>query len=70
MKREYSENDIDKVFRKADFGIRQSHKDELYEELFCGTNDELSEDQLFAAAGGNKKPEGSKHIEKLGRTKE
>lgn len=60
MKKEYSENNIDTVFRKADFGIRQSHKDQLYAELFSGMSDELSEDQLFAAAGGNKKPEISK----------
>lgn len=47
-------SDIDRLFRTADFGIRSSHKDELRMRLFSGSEDELSEDELMAAAGGTK----------------
>ena len=50
----FKESDIDRIFRMADFGIRNSHKDELRMRLFSGSEDELSEDELMAAAGGTK----------------
>lgn len=53
--RKYTENEIDSVFKTADFGMRKSHKDELRRQLFA--EDELSEDEVLAAAGGIKEPE-------------
>ncbi len=53
-KKMFGENDMDILFRTADFGIRNSHKDELRRRLFSGSEDELSEEELFSAAGGNK----------------
>lgn len=60
----FTENDIDRLFRSADFGIRRSHKDELRRRLFAEAGDELSEDELFAAAGGDKKPDNPVEIRK------
>ncbi len=56
-KKSFNENDIDAVFRRADFGMRGSHKDELQRQLFQESESELSEDELFEAAGGLKKQE-------------
>ena len=59
MSRSYDENYIDRLFRDADLGMRLSHKEELRRRLFKDMNseDELSEDELLAAAGGNRKPD-------------
>ena len=57
-KKLFNENDIDAVFRRADFGMRGSHKDELQRQLFQESESELSEDELFEAAGGLKKQGG------------
>ncbi len=56
-KKRYSENDIDRLFRIADFGIRRSHKDELGKRIFETAEEELSEEELYVAAGGNKEPD-------------
>ncbi len=40
-KKRYSENDIDRLFRIADFGIRRSHKDELGKRIFETAEEEL-----------------------------
>ena len=48
-KRIFGENDMDRLFRVADFGIRNSHKNELRRRLFAGCEDELSEEELTAA---------------------
>ena len=54
--RRLDEKDIDRIFRTAAFGMRSSHKEELKRRLFTaqGEEDELSEDELFSAAGGNR----------------
>ena len=63
----FTEKDKDRLFQAADFGMRRSHKDELQRRLFSnvelsGDNDEFSEDELsedavLEAAGGNKRPD-------------
>ena len=53
----FTENEIDSLFRTAAFGMRKSHKDELRNRLFSVDEDELSEDEVLAAAGGNKEPD-------------
>ncbi len=60
----FTENDMDRLFRMANFGIRSIHKEELRRSLFAFSEDELSEDELLAAAGGDKKPDDPVEIRK------